>query len=151
MYTVRIIESRQLQARSLLYTPLFYSYYVSPHTVRVLYVSPLLGLTIEFDLTNYTVHEGGVAMLRIVKIGETDYPMSVNLSTVDGSAVGKFIDIIGGEGKLISLGGTVMPETYVTVHEQIGHNAQKCENMQLHNFGTTMSSELVLGMTVIEG
>ena len=90
-------------------------------------------------------------MLRIVKIGEADYPMSVNLSTVDGSAVGEFIDIIGGEGKLISLGGTVMPETYVTIHEQIGHNAQKCENMQHHNFGTTMGSELVLGMTVIEG
>ena len=79
--------------------------------------SPLLGLTIEFNRTNYTVHEGGVAMLRIVKIGEADYPMSVNLSTVDGSAVGEFIDIIGGEGKLISLGGTVMPETYVTVHQ----------------------------------
>ena len=114
MCTVRIIESRQLQARSLLSISLFYSYYVSPHAIGVLYVSPLPGLTIEFNQTNYTVHEGGVAMLRIVKIGEADYPVSVNLSTVDGSAVGEFIDIIGGEGKLISLGGTVMPETLST-------------------------------------
>ena len=29
-------------------------------------------------------------MLRIVKIGAADYPVSVDLSTVDGSAVGKF-------------------------------------------------------------
>ena len=101
MCTVRIIESRQLQARSLLYTSLFYSYYVSPHAFGVLYVSPLPGLTIEFNLATYTVNEGGVATLRIVKIGEADYPVSVNLSTVDGSAVGEFIDIIGGEGKLI--------------------------------------------------
>ena len=53
--------------------------------------SPLLGLTIEFDPTNYTVNEGGVAMLTIVKIGEADYSVSVNLSTVDGSAVGEFL------------------------------------------------------------
>ena len=53
--------------------------------------SPLLGLTIEFNRTNYTVNEGGVAMLTIVKIGEADYPVSVDLSTVDGSAVGEFL------------------------------------------------------------
>ena len=53
--------------------------------------SPLLGLTIEFDPTNYTVNEGGVAMLTIVKIGEADYPVSVDLSTVDGSVVGEFL------------------------------------------------------------
>ena len=53
--------------------------------------SPLLGLTIEFDPTNYTVNEGGVAMLTIVKTGEADYSVSVNLSTVDGSAVGEFL------------------------------------------------------------
>ena len=81
-------------------TFLLYSYYVSPHAVRVLYVSPLLGLTIEFSRTNYPVHEGGVAMLWIVKLGEADYPVSVGLSTMNGSAVGEFIDIIGGEGSL---------------------------------------------------
>ena len=35
---------------------------------------------VEFDPTNYTVNEGGVAMLRIVKIGEADYPVSVDLT-----------------------------------------------------------------------
>ena len=65
--------------------------------------SPLLGLTIEFNQATYTVNEGAVAMLRIVKIGEADYPVSVDLFTVDGSAVGEFIDIIRGEGKLVSL------------------------------------------------
>ena len=34
---------------------------------------------VEFDPTNYTVNEGGVVMLRIVKIGEADYPVSVDL------------------------------------------------------------------------
>ena len=53
--------------------------------------SPLLGLTMEFNRTNYTVNEGGVAMLTIVKIGEADYPVSVDLSTVNGSAVGEFL------------------------------------------------------------
>ena len=53
--------------------------------------SPLLGLTIEFNRTNYTVNEDGVAMLTIVKIGEADYSVSVNLSTVDGIAVGEFL------------------------------------------------------------
>ena len=53
--------------------------------------SPLLGLTIEFDPTNYTVNEGAAAMLRIVKLGEADYPVSVDLSTVNGSAVGEFL------------------------------------------------------------
>ena len=59
--------------------------------------SPLLGLTIEFNRTNYTVNEGGVAMLTIVKIGEADYSVSVNLSTVDGIAVGEFF---GREGNI---------------------------------------------------
>ena len=35
---------------------------------------------VEFDPTNYTVNEGGVAMLRIVKIGEADCPVSVDLT-----------------------------------------------------------------------
>ena len=42
---------------------------------------------------------------------------------------------------------------YVTVHEQIGHNAQKRENrvfLQHHSSGTAMSSELIRGMAVIE-
>ena len=42
---------------------------------------------------------------------------------------------------------------YVTVHEQIGHNAHKRENrvfLQHHSSGTTMSPELILGMAVIE-
>ena len=42
----------------------------------------------------------------------------------------------------------------VTVHEPIGHNAQKCANTvfwQHHSSGTTMSSELFLGVAVIEG
>ena len=42
--------------------------------------SPLLGLMVEFDPTNYTVNEGGVAMLRIGKIGEAYYPVSVDLT-----------------------------------------------------------------------
>ena len=53
--------------------------------------SLLIGLTIEFDPITYTVNEDAVAMLRIVKIGEADYPVSVDLSTVDGSAVGEFL------------------------------------------------------------
>ena len=42
---------------------------------------------------------------------------------------------------------------YVTVHEQIGRNAQKRENrvfLQHHSSGTTMSSELILDMAVTE-
>ena len=42
---------------------------------------------------------------------------------------------------------------YVTVQKQIGH-AQKCESkvfLQHHSSGTTMSSEFILGMAVIEG
>ena len=35
---------------------------------------------------------------------------------------------------------------YVIVHEHIGHNVQKRENMQHHNSETTMSPELILGM-----
>ena len=35
---------------------------------------------VEFDPTNYPVNEGAVAILRIVKIGEADYPVSVNLT-----------------------------------------------------------------------
>ena len=52
--------------------------------------SHTLGLTIQFDPASYTVVEGGVAMLRIVKVGDADYPVSVDFSTVDGSAEGKF-------------------------------------------------------------
>ena len=50
--------------------------------------------------------------------------------------------------------GTVPGMLYVTVHEQIGHNAQKHENrvlLQHHSSGSTMCSELLLGMAVIEG
>ena len=44
--------------------------------------------------------------------------------------------------------------SFVTVHGQIGHNAQKRENrvfLQHHSSGTTVSSELFRGMAVIEG
>ena len=43
---------------------------------------------------------------------------------------------------------------YVTVHEQIGHNAQKREYwvfLQHHSSGTTMSPDLIFGLAVIEG
>ena len=53
--------------------------------------SPIPGLTIGFGPTNYTVGEGGQAVLRIVKVGEADHPVSVDLSTVDGTAVGEAV------------------------------------------------------------
>ena len=57
--------------------------------------SPLLGLMVEFDPTNYTVNEGGVAMLRIGKIGEADYPVSVDLTIfIIGSS-----GVAGGDGE----------------------------------------------------
>ena len=62
--------------------------YISVHGNHNITLFPL-AVIIEFDPASYTVVEGGVAMLRIVKIGDTDYPVSVDLSTVDGSAVGK--------------------------------------------------------------
>ena len=67
--------------------------YISSYSLFCVNVSgistPKPGLTIRFVPPTYTVGEGGVAMLRIVKIGEADYPVSVDLSTVDGTAVGK--------------------------------------------------------------
>ena len=41
---------------------------------------------IQFEPTGYMVAEGGSTMLRIVKIGAADVPVSVSLSTVAGSA-----------------------------------------------------------------
>ena len=49
---------------------------------------------------------------------------------------------------LISLHRSILN---VSVHEQIGHNAQKRVFLQHHSSGTTMSPELILGMAVIEG
>jgi len=41
---------------------------------------------IQFDPVTYTVTEGGSTMLRIVKIGNATIPISVNISTVEGTA-----------------------------------------------------------------
>ena len=62
-----------------------YVYFSGNHNITLF----PLAVMIDFNPTSYTVVEGGVAMLRIVKIGDADYPVSVDLSTVDGSAVGK--------------------------------------------------------------
>ena len=47
------------------------------------------GVVIQFDPTGYMVAEGGSTMLRVVKIGLADVPVSVSLSTVAGTA-GKY-------------------------------------------------------------
>jgi len=41
---------------------------------------------IQFDPVTYSVTEGGSTMLRIVRIGNADIPVSVNISTVAGTA-----------------------------------------------------------------
>ena len=41
---------------------------------------------IQFDPVTYSVTEGGSTMLRIVKIGNADIPVSVDISTVVGTA-----------------------------------------------------------------
>ena len=41
---------------------------------------------IQFDPATYSVTEGGSTMLRIVKIGNADIPVTVNISTVAGTA-----------------------------------------------------------------
>ena len=41
---------------------------------------------IQFDPVTYSVTEGGSTMLRIVKVGNADIPVSVNISTVVGTA-----------------------------------------------------------------
>jgi len=41
---------------------------------------------IQFDPVTYSVTEGGSTMLRIVKIGNADNPVSVSISTVAGTA-----------------------------------------------------------------
>jgi len=41
---------------------------------------------IQFDPVTYTVTEGGSTMLRIVRVGNADVPVSVNISTVLGTA-----------------------------------------------------------------
>ena len=52
----------------------------------------------------------------------------------------------------MNLSLTIEDQIYMcTVHEQIGHNAKKCENivfLQHQNSGTTMSPELILGVAV---
>ena len=44
------------------------------------------GVTINFDPVTYTVTEGGSTMLRIVRVGDADIPVSVSVSTVVGTA-----------------------------------------------------------------
>lgn len=45
-------------------------------------------LTVEFDPESYLVNEGGQVTLVIVKQGEAAAPISVTLSTQDGTATG---------------------------------------------------------------
>ena len=41
---------------------------------------------IQFDPVTYTVTEGGSTMLRIVRVGDADIPVSANVSTLVGTA-----------------------------------------------------------------
>ena len=41
---------------------------------------------IIFDPVTYTVTEGSSTMLRIVRVGDADIPVSVSVSTVVGTA-----------------------------------------------------------------
>ena len=44
------------------------------------------GVVINFDPVTYAVTEGGSTMLRIVRVGDADIPVSVSVSTVVGTA-----------------------------------------------------------------
>ena len=52
-------------------------------------------MTVEFDPTSYTVSESDrYANITVVKRGQTTQTVSVNFTTADGSATGKYL---GGE------------------------------------------------------
>ena len=44
------------------------------------------GVVIQFDPVTYTVPEGGSTMLRIVRVGNADIPVSVTISAIVGTA-----------------------------------------------------------------
>ena len=51
------------------------------------------GIVIQFDPVMYTVTEGVSTMLRIVRVGNPDIPVSITISTVVGTAGDNFVYI----------------------------------------------------------
>ena len=51
--------------------------------------SPFLAATVSSNMIQYTVDEGtDTVQLQVVKIGSTNIPISVTVSTIDETAVG---------------------------------------------------------------
>ena len=46
-------------------------------------------VSVDFDPPSYTVLEGGVVMVQLLLAGSSRIPITVSLSTVDGTATGE--------------------------------------------------------------
>ena len=52
------------------------------------------GVVIQFDPVTYTVPEGGSTMLRIARVGNTDIPVFVTISTVVGTSGDNLVTLL---------------------------------------------------------
>ena len=75
----KLLLFHQLQPHSHTLSTLTHTY-THPHTAAVL---------VEFEPVQYAVSEGAPAELIIVLRGQSSLPVTVNLNTIDGSAVGE--------------------------------------------------------------